>query len=279
MKSAPLLIDKVKKHEAFREFAYPDPASPLARQCRARGFKLKWGFEPAAGIIAKLPEDLKQLHGNPWTCGYGETKGVNFDTRWSKDEAHRRLLVRLQEFEDEVLSVCTVEPNPYECAALTSLNYNIGLGNLKKSTVLRAHNRGDKVAAANAFKLWDKAGKPPQPLPGLTRRRAEEAALYLRPYADATEDEELVAEVMEPISQVVEPERPMSQSQITRAGVLAGGSATVATVAETLSTVNHVKDGVEGLGQWLVPILMIVAIGAIGWAVYERYNQRKKGWA
>jgi lysozyme len=279
MKSDKILIEKVKKHEAFREFAYPDPASPLARACRQRGFKLRWGFEPANRIIDKLPEDLKQLHGNPWTCGYGETKGVTYETRWSKDEAHRRLLVRLQEFEDEVISVCTVEPNPYECAAMTSLNYNIGSSNFKKSSVLKAHNRGDKQSAARAFGLWNKAGKPPEPMEGLTRRRADEAQLYLRPWTDLTDDEELIAESTDPISQQVEPERPMAQSQITRASAVAGGTAAVATVAETLSTVNHVKDGVEGLGAWLVPILLIVTIGAVGWAAYERYKQRKEGWA
>jgi len=71
----------------------------------------------------------------------------------------------------------------------------------------------------------------------------------------------------------------MTQSQITRAGAVAGGTAAVATVAETLSTINHVKSGVEGLGQWLVPILLIVTVCAVGYAVYQRYLQRKEGWA
>jgi lysozyme len=279
VKSAPDLIEKVKKHEAFREFAYPDPASPLARECRKRGFKLRWGFEPAAGIIAKLPEDLKQLHGNPWTCGYGETQGVQFDTRWSKDEAHRRLLVRLQEFENGVLAAGLKDPNPNELAGCVSLAYNIGVAGFARSSVLKAHNRGDKQAAARAFGLWNKAGRPPQPMEGLTRRRAEESALYLRPYTDLTDDEELVAEAAEPISQVVEPERPMTQSNITRAGAVAGGTAAVATVAETIHTVNSVKMGVEGLGSWLVPILLCVTVGAVGWAVWERLRQRREGWA
>jgi lysozyme len=277
MKSAPELIQKVKLHEAFREFAYPDPASPLARTCRERGYKAMWGFQPAANIIKTLPDDIRKLHGNPWTCGYGETKDVTFETRWSKDEAHRRLLARLEEFEDGVLALCTRDPNPNECAALVSFAYNVGLGGLKKSSVLRNHNAGDKLAAARAFSLWNKAGG--QVMPGLTRRRAEESALYLKPYQDLVTDEEEVAEHSYPISQQVEPERPMSQSQITRAGAVAGGTAAIATVAETLSVVNSVKSGVEGLGQWLVPLLMIVSVAAVGWAVYERYRQRKEGWA
>jgi lysozyme len=277
MKTTAEGISKIKRHEAFREFAYPDPASPLARECRKRKYKLRWGFEPAKGIIDKLPDDLRKLHGNPWTIGYGETLGITFDMRWTQDEAHRRLLARVQEFEDGVLAACTREPNPNECSAMVSLAYNIGLGGFRKSSVLKAHNRGDHLAASRAFNLWNKAGG--QVMEGLTRRRMDEAALYLKPYADLTDDEELVAESAEPISQMVESERPMGQSQITRAGAVAGGTAAVATVAETLSTINHVKSGVEGLGAWLVPILLVVAIGAIGWAVYERYKQRKEGWA
>jgi lysozyme len=277
MKTTPEAIEKIKRHEAFREYAYPDPASPLARECRKRGFKLKWGYEPAKGIISKLPADLRQLHGNPWTCGYGETKDVTFETRWDKDAAHRKLMMRIQEFESGVLAACTVEPNPNQCSALVSFSYNVGLGGLRKSSVLKAHNRGDFKAAARAFSLWTKAGGVE--MPGLVRRRADEAQLYLKPYADATDDEELIAEVMEPISQQIEPERPMSHSQINRASVVAGGTAAVATVAETLSTVNHVKDGVEGLGAWLVPILLCVTIAAVGYAVWQRYKQREGGWA
>jgi lysozyme len=277
MKSAPELIHKVKAHEAFREYAYPDPASPLARACRDRGFKTLWGFQPAADIIRTLPDDIRKLHGNPWTCGYGETKDVTFETRWSKDESHRRLIARLQEFENGVLALCTVTPNPNECAALVSFAYNVGLGGLKKSSVLRNHNAGDKTAAARSFGLWNKAGG--QVMAGLTRRRAEESALYLKPYQDIVTDEEETAEYMPPISQKVEPERPMTQSQITRAGAVAGATAGIATVAETLSVVNSVKSGVEGLGQWLVPLLLIISVAAVGWAVYERYRQRKEGWA
>jgi lysozyme len=277
MKSAPELIHKVKVHEAFREYAYPDPASPLARETRNRGYKALWGFRPAVQIIRTLPDEISKLHGNPWTCGYGETKGVTFETQWSKDEAHRRLLDRLQEFEDGVLALCTVEPNPNELAGLVSFAYNVGLGGLKKSSVLRNHNAGDKQAAARSFGLWVKAGG--QTLPGLVKRRAEESALYLKPYQDIVTDEEEIAEYTTPISQQIEPERPLAQSQIARASVVAGSTAGIATVAETLSTINNVKSGVEGLGQWLVPVLLIAVVGLCGYIVYQRFLQRSGGWA
>ena len=48
-------IQLIKKSEGFREFAYPDPASDLARAVRARKLKVRWGFQPARDIIAALP--------------------------------------------------------------------------------------------------------------------------------------------------------------------------------------------------------------------------------
>jgi lysozyme len=60
---------------------------------------------------------------------------------------------------------------------MVSLSYNIGLGNFATSTVLKRHRLGNYAMAANAFRLWNKAkGKV---LPGLTKRREDERALYL----------------------------------------------------------------------------------------------------
>ena len=81
------------------------------------------------------------------------------------------------------------------------------------------------------------------------------------------------------IPQEVVSEHPMGASKINRAGVIAGGTATVATVAEVLRAANEVKDQVAGLGTWLVPGLLVVIVLAAGWVVYQRFQQRKEGWA
>lgn len=72
-----------------------------------------------------------------------------------------------------------VADNQY--AALVSFAYNCGAGNLKKSTLLRLVNAGDFSGAAAEFGKWNKAGG--KELPGLTRRRAAEAALFNTPDA------------------------------------------------------------------------------------------------
>ncbi len=60
--------------------------------------------------------------------------------------------------------------------ALVSFGYNVGGGNLAKSTLLKKLNRKDYKGAANEFGKWTKSkGKR---LPGLVRRRAGEKALF-----------------------------------------------------------------------------------------------------
>lgn len=272
--------DLVFSFEQYREFAYPDPASPLARA--TKGMKLRWGYRPAREIIAELDEGVRHLHGNPWTCGIGRTRGVTVDTRMSKAEAWTDMRGELDMVARQVLDVCTLQPNENELAAMTSLAYNIGIGRdlpggpagFRTSTVLRAHNRGDKQSAARAFGLWNKAGG--RVMSGLERRRKAESALYLTPVRSLQVIDEPEDELDMP--QTVDAERPMTQSSINRSAVVAGGTAAVATVAETARTVADVKYSAMALGDWLVPILLIVVVALCGYIVWERMRTRREGW-
>lgn len=264
--------DLVYSFEQYREFAYPDPASPLARA--TRGMKLRWGYRPARDIIAELDESVRHLHGNPWTCGIGRTRGVTVDTRMSKAEAWADMRGELDMVARQVLDACTAQPNENELAAMTSFAYNVGIGGFRKSTVLKAHNRGDKRAAARAFGLWNKAGG--QVMDGLERRRKAESALYLTPVQSRQVVEEPEDEPDMP--QAVDAERPMTQSTINRSAVVAGGTAAVATVAETARTVADVKYSVGLLGEWLVPILLVAVVALCGFILYERIKVRRDGW-
>jgi GH24 family phage-related lysozyme (muramidase) len=60
--------------------------------------------------------------------------------------------------------------------ALTSFTYNLGIGNLKRSTLLRKLNREDYEGAAREFKRWNRAGG--KVYRGLTSRRLEEEELF-----------------------------------------------------------------------------------------------------
>ncbi len=64
--------------------------------------------------------------------------------------------------------------------ALVSFVYNVGTGALAAGTGIgRALRARRWQIAADELLHWDKAGVPPQPLPGLTRRRRAERALFL----------------------------------------------------------------------------------------------------
>lgn len=66
----------------------------------------------------------------------------------------------------------------YQIDALISFAFNLGLGNLKNSTLLKYVNNGEYDRAAPEFEKWVNAGQPPRPLPGLIRRRKSERLIF-----------------------------------------------------------------------------------------------------
>ena len=212
--------------------------------------------------------------GDRTTIGYGFTEGVKIGDRMTREEADARLVEELRPYEMAVWQGCTREPNQNEFDAMVLLCFNIGPAGFRRSTVLKAHNRGDCQAAARAFGLWNKSGG--KVYAGLTKRRAEESALYLTPMPDDVSDPPEGA--IEAMPQSVDAESPMHASPINRAGVVAGGTAAVATVAETARTVAEVKYSVSSLGDWMLPILLVLVVVLCGFVVWQRVNQRKEGW-
>jgi len=61
--------------------------------------------------------------------------------------------------------------------ALVSFSFNVGLGNLQRSSLRMKTNRGEYEEAADEFMKWTKAGG--KVLKGLVNRRNDERALYL----------------------------------------------------------------------------------------------------
>lgn len=205
-----------------------------------------------------------------WTIGYGSTKGVQPGDTITHADALQRLQAELAEYENAVTIATAGIATQSQFDALTSLAYNIGAPGLRGSSVIKAHRRGDWQAAARAFALWNKArvnGKL-RPVTGLTRRRALEAALYLQDTPDA-----------DPSMPDAAPERPMRDSEINRAGIAAGGTAAVATVAETARAVSDVKYSALQLGDWLLPLLLVAVVALCGYIVWQRIRQRREGWS
>ena len=209
------------------------------------------------------------------TIGFGFTLGVKLGDKITKAQAEKRLKQELRAYEDAVLKACSIEPNENELAAMTCLAWNIGISGFQKSSVIKAHNRGDHQAAALAFQLWNKAGGVVYA--GLTRRRAAEAALYLTPMPDDVSDP--VEGPALDMPQSVDAEKPMTRSTIATAGTATAAVSTVSVVAQVSQEVRTIKDSIGDILPWVVMAAAVVAIGLGAFAVWERIKQRRGGWA
>lgn len=116
------------------------------------------------------------------TIGYGHIKGVQLGQVISPIEAEILLLEDAREAEGFVKLAVKVSLLQQEFDALVSFVFNVGIGNLKKSSLLTYLNRGNKKAAAQCLLSWDKAKMESGQvvtLPGLTKRRLAEMHLFM----------------------------------------------------------------------------------------------------
>lgn len=114
-----------------------------------------------------------------WTIGYGHTGNVKEGDRITKAEAEALLDKDLRTFRNGVKRLVKVTLNENQFGALVSFAYNLGLGSLQNSTLLKMLNAGDYTGAADQFLRWNKSGG--KVLTGLVRRREAERAVFLTP--------------------------------------------------------------------------------------------------
>ena len=112
-----------------------------------------------------------------WTIGYGHTKDVQPGDSWSEDHADHMLEVEMEEYEKYINDLVEVELNQNQFDAMVSWVYNLGVGNLQSSTLLKVLNAGDYAGVPEQIMRWNKAGG--KVLEGLTRRRQAEADLFV----------------------------------------------------------------------------------------------------
>jgi lysozyme len=113
------------------------------------------------------------------TIGYGTTRypsGIRVtlvDQPISRDEALQ--LVRQTLPVADVLRLCRGVDTPERLAALIDFTYNLGVGNLRASTLRKRVNAGEWGSVPHELMRWNKARG--RVLAGLTARRAAEAAM------------------------------------------------------------------------------------------------------
>lgn len=130
----------------------------------------------ADGTFAAYPDP--GTGADPWTIGWGSTGlDIKRGLVWTQQQCDDRLEQDIAGFAIRVAgAIGATSASQHQFDAMVSFAYNIGVANLAGSTLLKLHKAGDFAGAQQQFGRWNKAaGKV---LPGLTRRRAAEAALY-----------------------------------------------------------------------------------------------------
>jgi lysozyme len=150
-------IEMIKHHEGVRTRGYRCPA-------------LLWTIGVGHVIDA-----------NHIKVPFNERKSIPIPPEWDRTlsmaEVDDILSSDLASFERGVLRLCPSGLTQSRFDSLVSFSFNVGLGNLQRSTIRMKHNRGEFGEAAEAFMQWTKAGG--KELPGLVKRRKDEMNLYL----------------------------------------------------------------------------------------------------
>jgi lysozyme len=117
------------------------------------------------------------------TIGWGFTtwqgKKVQLGLKITQAEADAALLKEYDAYEAKVRKLVKKPLTANQLGALVCFAFNIGVGALGSSTLLKLLNGGKYADAAGQFARWNKVGS--KEVRGLTIRRASEAALFGKP--------------------------------------------------------------------------------------------------
>ena len=133
-------------------------------------------IKESEGCVLKAYPD-PATGGEPFTIGYGSTGSHVYPGKViTQAEADRLLDEDVDLFERGVNRLVNVDLTQGQFDALVCFAFNLGLGALQQSTLLKLLNAGDYEGAAKQFARWDKAaGKV---MAGLTKRRQAESELF-----------------------------------------------------------------------------------------------------
>ncbi len=120
-----------------------------------------------------------------WTIGYGHTSRAGPPqvrsgmciTKAQAEEILRNDVERVAHRVAQVLGADAESLTPNQFGALVSFAYNVGIGNLKRSSVLKAVREGRHEDVPRLLLRWTKAGG--RRLRGLVRRRRAEGNLWM----------------------------------------------------------------------------------------------------
>lgn len=220
--------------------------------------------------------------GDPWTIGYGATRGFDMKPirrgmKITKAQAEQLLIRDLREFEDAVLyAVKRDDLSQNQFSALVSFCFNVGPGNFRKSSVLKAVNAGDDESVPRRLSLWVKAAG--RTLPGLVKRRAAEGNLYMKPDALSLYAVEIPEPTKLELQEMKEARaqigalvgKPMKQSTTVWATLASAGAGIVATGKELYDSAYEYAAGFLTAQTAIWFFAGIGIAGAAVWVIRER---------
>jgi lysozyme len=237
-------LDLIKRHEGFRSYAYDD----FAPNRPARS--------PVRGTL---------------TIGYGETQGVSIGDTITEEAAAEQLMRRLRrDFEPAIHRLVRVPLTQYQYDALVSFVYNVGEGNLARSTLLRRLNAGRYDDVPAQLMRWTKSKGVE--LRGLVRRRRDEAELW-RGLVEAPADEPTPAPADPPSDGT-----PVTRSTTICAATVTGVATTVGTVTQVARETTENGVGImQALGDlWPLGVAAVVVVGCVLWIIRERRRHARE---
>ena len=129
--------------------------------CKLKAYKCPAGLWTISWGLTFYPDGTKVKEGDVIT----------------QERAEQLFDIVLNEFAAKVDGLVKSNVTANNFSALVSFTWNVGVGNLKKSTLLRKVNANPKDKTISAeFKKWVRANG--EVLKGLVRRREAEAKLY-----------------------------------------------------------------------------------------------------
>ncbi len=252
-----------------------------------RGLALLYEFE---GKHKKLPDGRYKAYrcpANVPTIYCGLTHGVKDGMIVTEAEGEAMLRKELVRYEDAVERLVTVEMSQARFDSLTLFVFNVGIGAFEKSTLLRLLNQGKDEAAALQFHRWVNGGG--KKLPGLVRRRAAEAALFMEtdkaPVEMATDEPSMPQKVDEAKPSVTSVAKESVTVKLAAGGILSAiGKATMDAYDWLFSVAKEAGPEVLALKTSIGPldplikatpaILTVLVVAALGGVIIRKIQTR-----
>lgn len=251
------------------------------------------GFSPRGLNIIRRHEGLRlDAYRDPvgvWTIGYGHTGPLAREGNSISEVAANQLLREDAAVAARAVNrLVSVGLSQNQFDALVSFVFNLGAGAFERSTLRRKINASDFTGAVREFGRWTKARDRATgeliELPGLVRRRAEEAELFARVDRPMVVEDDIppaVGELDYAPAPVVEEHDNVGQSgsvNAARAGAAAAtGGGALMTAARDAEQVMPWLGYVQTYGPWLVAAAIAGVWLYIEWRRRKQIREAKAG--